>query len=298
MKVLLVANFSDRRCGYQNFAVQTETAFRRAGFDLTTFDGTYSRIYARQQDGLGIHAFLPPDTPDYDVVHLIWSAQTMNHYTGAQWPEGPLLSIWDGGPSDAYCPFMQWMSCKWTCYDRSAEGYYENWYPIPDWVDDLPAPDEAFTVGCSSVRGDGVAEVRDLCARRGWAVNLPSPGQWVPLEDEIRRLARSTVNVSWYRTSPIWKDRAGAPSTALASRRPFLKSDDSLLGHLEGCPDLYHGIHLEHGGDGLEGALARVYEDWKAGRLLYPSKTVDRLSWTRSVALYADVWRYLREERH
>lgn len=288
MKILLVSNFSDKRCGYQNFSVQMLTALRRAGHEVTPFDGTYSAVYARQQEGQS--GFLPPDAGGYDVIHTIWSAQTMNHYSGCQWPTGPLLSIWDGGPSDAYCPFMGVMQCRWTCYDRSAEGYHENWYPIPDWINDLPETSPEFTVGCTSVRGDGVAEIREVCERRGWEMNLPTPGAWIPLEEEVRRLALSTVNVSWYQTPPLWKDRAGAPSTALASHRPLLVSQDSLLSHLEGFSDLYHGTLKVHGGAGLEAALEAVWDDWKASRLVYPSEVLDRLSWSRSAALYGQIW--------
>jgi len=288
MRIAVISNFSDRRCGFQNFSVQLVTALRRAGHTGVDWDGTYSAVYARQQTGS--EAFLPPDAASFDVIHVIWSAQTLNHYSGATWPAGPLLSFWDGGPSDAYCPFRGAFSCLWTCYDRAAEGYHENWYPIPDWIDDLPETASEFTVGCTSVRGDGVAEIAEVCTRQGWAMNLPTPGVWIPLEDEVRRLARSTVNVSWYQTPPLWKDRAGAPSMALASHRPLLISRDSLLSHLEGFPDLYHGILKVHGGEGLERALEHIYEDWYAYKLIYPSEVLDRLSWTRSVALYESVW--------
>ena len=287
MRLLLIGNLSDRRCGFANFTDQNIIAFRRAGHTVTAFDGTYSSVYARQQTG--DPGFLPSDAGSYDVIHLIWHAMTMNHYTGCVWPKGPVLSFWDGGPSNAYCPFHTAFSSKWTCYDRSAEGYHENWYPIPDWVTDLPTPAETFTVGVSSVRGDGVAELTDLCAKRGWGLNVPTPGQWLTLEDEVRRLAKSTVNVSWYETAPLWKDRAGAPSMALASGRPLLISRDSLLSHLWDYPDIYHGRITKHGGPGLEESLERIKADYEAGTLLMPSK-VHELDWAKSVDLYVSKW--------
>lgn len=296
MRVCVIANFSDRRCGFQNFAVQTVTALRRAGHLVTAHDGTYSTVYARQQDPTCPDSFFPADIADYDVVHVIWAAQTLNHYAGADWTKPRLISWWDGGPSNCCCPFEWSPQVKWTCYDRRAEGYIESWYPVPDWVEDLPEPNPVFTVGATSVRGDGVGEIRAVCEAHGWATNLPAEGSevWIPLEDEVRRLARSTVNVSWYQTPPLWKDKAGAPSMALASGRPLLITRDALLEHLWDAPDLYHGRILQHGGPGLGECLEAIERDWQAGLLRMPTATAEQLAWQHAVRQYEEAWRAAR----
>jgi hypothetical protein len=286
MKICLIGNVSDRRCGFANVSLQTDTALRRAGHDVTLYDGTYSAVYARQQVG-PITAFFPLDIESFDVVHLIWNAMTMNHYNGADWAalQHPIISWWDGGgPSDAYCPFAEWMQVRWSAYTR--DGYHQLAYPVPDWVEPLPiAPDPGFVVGASSVRGDGIAELQQICEQEGWAMNLPTPGAWLSLDDEIRRLARSTVNVCWYRTPPLWKDRASAPSMLLASTRPLLVNEDDLLAHLWEAQDIYHGRwgHLRE-------ALQEVHRDWQDHVIKRPDHTYRQLMWKVAAKTMADVW--------
>jgi hypothetical protein len=238
MKVLLIGNLSDRRCGFQNFTQQMITACGlKDAIDLTVWDGTYSAVYARQQlPGTPYLGLFPPDVLDYEVVHLIWNAMTMNHYSGAPWEilraAGVLTSWWDGGPSDASCPFLEYQQVRWSDYPR--DGYHYLHYPVPDWLWDLPPAADGFTVGASSVRGDGVAAIQQVCDAHEWEMNLPTPGVWLSVEEEIRRLARSTVNVCWYRTPPLWKNRASAPSMLLAAGRPILINQDPLVAHLQG----------------------------------------------------------------
>lgn len=285
MKVLVIGNFSDRRCGFQNFSAQMLTAFTHAGHDIAAWDGAYPSVYARQQlpdtQYLGL---FPADVLTYDVVHLIWNAMTMNHYNGADWAAlkgGPIVSWWDGGPSDAFCPFKAWMQVRWSDYSR--DGYYYQWYPVPDWVDALPNPDPVFTVGASSVRGDGVADIRQVCETHGWAMNLPTPGTWVSVEDEVRRLAHSTVNVCWYHTPPLWHNRASAPSMLLASGRALAINHDLLVGHLETASDVYHG-------EDLEDLLVHIEQEWRQGHLHLPTRTASLLSWTTAVDRFVTVW--------
>lgn len=275
----MIGNLSDKRCGFANFTQQTITALQRAGHDVGSFDGTYEQVYARQQQG--VNGFLPPNAASYDIVHVIWHAMTLNHYSGCDWT-GLKTSWWDGGPSDATCPFKDAMQIRWSDYPR--EGYHYLHYPVPDWVTDLPAPDAAFTVGASSVRGDGIAAVQELCESHGWAMNLPT-GAWVPLDEEVRRLARSTVNVCWYRTPPLWHNRASAPSMLLASGRPLLIDEDALVAHLFDASDVYHGAwgHLDE-------ALWRVWADWQEKTLTHPTATAEELSWTRAARELARVW--------
>lgn len=287
MKVCLIYNASDPRCGFRNFGDQTAIALARAGCFVTTFDGSYPAVYLRHQQALP-SAFFPPDIETYDVVHLIWNAMTMNHYSGAGWPHAPVISWWDGGPSDATCPFTAAMQVRWSAYPR--EGYHYLWYPVPDWVTDLPAPTlSPFTVGMSSVRGDGVPLLQILGARWGWALNLPD-GTWRSIGDEVRRLARSTINVCWYHTAPIWRDRASAPSMLLASGRPLLINADPLTAHLQGRADIYQQPYASGALDMqcLEDALRDC--DARRRDLRCPTETAHDLSWTVATTRMLAVW--------
>jgi hypothetical protein len=165
------------------------------------------------------------------------------------------------------------------------------YYPVTDWVTDLPEPDPVFTVGASSVRGDGIAVLQQVCADHGWALNLPD-GHWRSIEDEVRRLARSTVNVCWYHTGGPYKDRASAPSTMIAAKRAVLINQDLLLEHLHSAADLYHGVSHSSPEDtaGLTQALEEVEADWRRGRLIVPKDTYEWLSWTRAAERLVESW--------
>lgn len=298
MRVCVICNFSDTRCGIANFGHQTVTALRHAGHEVLAWDGTYPEVYRRREAGLDPH--LPPDLDSYDVLHVIWHAITLNHYAGVDWASfpslphgGPILSLWDCGPSDAYCPFDGWFPLRWMLYKDHREGYQIMDYPVPDWVEGLPPPPPPphFTVGGSSVRGDGMQELQQVCQQHGWIVNLPTPGVWLSIEDEIRRLAKSTVNVCWYHSNAIWKDRASAPSMLIASARPLLVNDDALLAHLKGRRDIYHGTDMTE-------ALEAIYDAWLTGMgLRIPLATYADFRWEKAAARMTQVWREAQQRR-
>lgn len=300
MKVLLIGNLSDKRCGFQNFTAQMEHALQARGdVELTMYDGTYSAVYERQQLPGKVHnGFFPADVEDYNVVHLIWNAMTMNHYAAAPWQllydRRIVTSWWDGGPSDASWPAEKLMACCWSDYPRA--GFHYMHYPVPDWVDDLPGPPafpHVFTVGASSVRGDGIAAVRQVCEKHGWAVNLPVPGQWLSIEDEVRRLSRSHVNVCWYNTPPLWKNRASAPSMLLAAERPLLINDDPLVAHLLGytaAQGIYRGWKHAEDGPGLEAWLTVLSALHEAGTLGTSRLPAYELRWTAAAREFVKTW--------
>lgn len=297
MKVLLIGNLSDKRCGFQNFTQQMITALRRCpGVQLDVFDGTYTEVYARQQRPETQHLGLfPGNVLEYDVVHLIWNAMTMNHYSGAPWASltgaGVVTSWWDGGPSDSSCPFIDHLQVRWSDYPR--DGYHYMHYPVPDWVYNRPEPANVFTVGASSVRGDGVAELRHNCEQLGIALNLPVPGQWLSVEDEIRRLARSHVNVCWYNTPPLWKNRASAPSMLLAALRPILVNNDPLVEHLKTytpSQGVYHGTRTPGHSPSMVECLAGLQRMYASGTLSAPFVPYNDLRWESAAQEFVNVW--------
>jgi hypothetical protein len=142
----------------------------------------------------------------------------------------------------------------------------------------------------SSVRGDGALAVQTICARRGWGFNGPY-SSWLTIDEEVQRLARSSVNVCWYHTSPIWKNRASAPSMLLASGRPLLINHDSILAHLWEAPDVYHaGEGSGSDLDQLDEALMRIERDWEQGQLRMPTATAAAFSWTAATRELMRVW--------
>lgn len=286
MNVLVVANFSDARCGFRNFAEQTVIALQRAGHWVVGWDGTYSVTYRRREAGQD--PFLPPGAADYDVIHVIWHPATLNHYSGAVWPKTPVKSVWNGCPA-AWCPFNAAMDVKWGVLGKE-EGHRQLWYPVPDWVDvsDV-APAAEFTVGNSGIRMDGLAEIQEICVRRGWAMNFSDPTRWLSLEEEIRRLARSTVNVFWY--SPDHDDRSGAVMMALAAKRPILCNDVPMMTHLRGQRDVYFAYHPAAD---LQAWLELVEADYRNQDLTIPDQTFEKYRWSRAVEELEKGWRSCR----
>lgn len=291
MRILVVGNFSDRRCGFQNFSLQTVTALRRAKHEVFSFDGTYSQVYARQQDPNFTfpQSFLPAAAADLDVIHVIWHPATLNHYSGATWPEGPVLSVWNGCPA-ASCPFTDRMDVRWGVLGKEQPPHRQLWYPIPDWVTDLPPAAPEFTVGYSGVRREGLGTLEAICRARGWVLNASDPEVWLSQEDEIRRLARSTVNVCWY--GYAHDDRSGSAMVCLASRRPLLTNTAPMFTQLA---PYAHEHYRAIGGEGrevLESALETIYREWfdyEEG-MRYPRQVLTDLSWTAAVAELEKGW--------
>lgn len=289
MKICVLGNFSDRKCGFQNFSMQTVTALRRAGHDVLAYDGTYSLVYARREACQ--ESFLPPDYNSFDVIHVIWHPATFNHYAGAPWDTVTALkSVWNGCPA-ASCPFNHQMDVKWGVLGREA-GHRQIWYPIPDWVDDLPEPNEEFTVGYSGVRGDGLGLLTETCTRRGWAMNFSHPDIWLSQEDEIKRLARSAVNVCWYGGHD---DRSGSAMVCLASKRPIIFNRASpMFTHL--MPYALSGSRIV-AADDLEKTLHEACDAFydvpfgeSKGIPPIDSPILQDLSWTAAVRVLEEGW--------
>ena len=291
MRVLVIGNLSDKKCGFANYSEQTVTALQRAGHSVTAWDGTYSVVYARREANTLRHYFLPDDAAEYDVIHTIWHPATLNHYAGCEWPVGPVLSLWNGCPQ-ASCPFAASQSIRWSVLEEQLHDHRWGFYAIPDWITDLPAPDPAFTVGWSGIRGDGLGELTEVCAANGWATNFSQPGAWFSLEDEVRRLARSTVNVCWYGAGN--NDRSGAVAMCLASRRPQLINRVPMFAHLKDQIDLYHA-NDEH--VPLGEALRAIETEWQAGTLRHPRQTLQAFGWPALVRRLEDGWQRVKDGR-
>lgn len=301
MKILHIGNFGPDatvglRCGISNFSVQTSYALRRAGCDVTDWDGHYPTIYAKVQRGEP--AYLPDGEWTYDVIHFTWHPLAINHYGSGhflhQHPTGPLLSLY-------LTDLPPWSGCP--CLDRfqvrmSAEPHEilaTPWhpglivaYPIIDWVPPGDRSDDEFVVGWTGIRGDGLHLLEEICARRGWRLNKSDPDRWLSITAEIHRLQQSTVNVCWY-----WDQRniAGAPSTCLGSRRPLLINRSNMFTHLRPYDDeIYIGQQPGQDAVELEALLDRIHSDWQHGTVKQPQRVIDDLGWQRAAPQMIAAW--------
>ena len=289
MRILHVTAQSPLRCGIRNFGEQLTTALRRAGAEVDEWDANYSTIHRREeaQDPLG--TYLPKDASTYDVVHVNWHPITTNTYNPEHFDQigNVLLSVYlHDLPPWSSCPFVHKADARITS-EPDPLSTLELIYPVVDWVEDLPNLDPAFTVGWTGIRGDGLVELEKICAARGWKLNLGNPNVWLSLEDEIRRLARSTVNVCWYKED---RGRSGAASTCLASGRPLIVNDSPMLAHFVG----YHQVVR---GGCLDQTLSTLNKIRSVEGLHFDNDATDDLSWSRAASRLLSHWSDLRESK-
>ena len=230
LRVLHPYNMTAGPCGIANFAQQWSTALRRAGCAVTDWNANYSVIHAREE-AQEAGTYLPADAATYDVIIIGWHPAALNTYTADHFPVESRLCVYlHDLPPWSRCPFEDRANLLVTSEPHPTRKTLVLPYPIVDWVNDLPWPNAAFTVGWTGVRGDGQAELKAACATHGWQTNFSNPAVWLSIEDEIRRLARSTVNVCWYHEG---RGTSGAASTCLASGRPLLINHSLMLRHLQ-----------------------------------------------------------------
>lgn len=287
MRILHVSNHSAPRCGIQNFGYQVTTALRRAGAEVTDWDGSYQAIYEKP--------YLPPDAADYDVIHVNWHPVTINHYHADHFPSGPVLSVYlNDLPPWSSCPFGDQAAVRFA--PEPHPGCAVLPYPIADWIDDLPEPPAEFTVGWSGVRGDGADLLRKVCDLCGYATNAPD-GVWRSFEDEVRRQARSTINVLWYHEA---RGISGGASQAAAAKRPIVLNGSRMFQHFWPYADEVHRFpHRDaptawRPDQRLDVVLKVMQDHWRHGQLRQPTRILTDLGWTRAADRMLSVWEAAR----
>lgn len=296
MRVLFISNFSTVRCGVRVFGDLMADALERAGVEVTRWDGAYPTIAMTGR-------YLPHRIDCYDLVHLNWDPQAINHYLPLHFSsrETPPLSLFlHDVPPNSTCPIFE--QARWRWGFEPAEGVEVFEEPIPPTPSDLPAPAAAITIGVSGIRDDpGTALVQQVAAERGWTVSLPDwqrGGVWKPVDAEIRRLASSTINVCWYHTSGRGKSMAAA--FCCAARRPLLCSGSSMFSALwPYSSELYLARETHQGGEVRETWYQRELGRWldlivgqiERGTERVPTKVCRELAWDRQIAQVVRAWR-------
>lgn len=281
MRILLVADFTSQPCGIRNFADQTVTALRRhPGLEVDTWDGDYPTA-ARA-------GYLPSYAHQYDVIHVNWHPVAFNHYLPEHFPDGPILSVYlHDVPPWSTCPFFERAQVRFTA--EPSPGCVELPYPIADWV---PLPDPApgvFSVGSSTVRGEGQAALEAICQAQGWEYCPRIGGQWLTFEAEVQRLARHSVNVLWYDEK---RGKSGGLSQALAAGRPVIVSQSPMFSS-------YLSWHFPDGifrptptAETLPALLDVVHHLWALERLdhFLPTRIREARSWGWATAILVNQW--------
>lgn len=285
MRILVVGDFTAAPCGIRNFADQTYTALsRHPGLTVDKWDGHYPGIYARREAGLP--TYLPPDAADYDVIHVNWHCIAFNTYGPDHFPAGPLLSVYlNDIPPHSGCPFHDRADVRFAA--EESPGCIVLPYPVADWIE-LPPVDSGFSVGCSTVRGDGVSTVAGICMKKCWDFRLPDRLKgWLSYEDEVRRIARNTVNVLWYFEG---RGKSGGLSQAISAQRPVVCSDSQMFTHFA---DYRDELYFAEGRD-IYAVMEAVYADWEAGALRVPTRATAARSWSKATTQMVAAWEAAR----
>jgi hypothetical protein len=265
----------------------------KLGVQIEEWDGSYSHV---KEAG-----YLPPGVGKYDLLHLNWDPQTINHYLPQHFEGAPPLSLFlHDVPPNSTCPV--WDSAKLRMGYEPYPGLVQLDHAIPPFHgpfnEKLEGP---IRVGVTGVRNDpGFGMVEDLCKREGWELSRPAwqtGGSWVSMEEEIARLATCTFNICWYHTSGRGKSM-GAMMCA-ASRRPLVLSNSTMFSCLEPYQDeLYqckgdaNGVNLERMAEVVLGDLEDGLEVG-VGVAKVPNKLLTDLSWARCAQRIKSLWESL-----
>lgn len=298
MRVLVLGDFTAQPCGIRNFADQTYRALcNHPGLQVEKWDGNYPELY-RRREACEAAVYLPVDAADFDVIHVNWHPIAFNTYGPGHFPaprlistggyskswKKPLLSVYlNDIPPWSGCPFHDRADVRFTA--EESPGCLVLPYPVADWID-LPPVDDGFSVGCSTVRGDGVWKVKEICEARGWDFRVPDRSKgWLTYEQEVQRIARNTVNVLWYFEG---RGKSGGLSQAVSSRRPVICSNSPMFSHFAQYSD---GIYFASEGETLERMLDHFESDWLEGSYRVPKRAAEEMSWSKATAQMVAAWR-------
>lgn len=286
MNLLVVANFASPRCGVRNWAEQCVTALSVYARDVQvrTFDATFTTDYGDQLAWA-------------DQVLLVWHPGPLGHLRPLA--PRPRTSIWVAEvPPYAVCPWLDRVQHVFSA--NLVEGRPDTVllaYPVVDWIDpnELPVPGPDFTVGWTGIRGVGLPQLQAICATHDWRLNVSDPTQWLSAEDEIKRLARSHVNVCWYDAGRT--EMASAPQTCIASRRPLLINNAPMLEHLfpylaYDASDTRFEIYGLRRSDGYYPGLLEEFLVWMSEKdqLRVPQLAFQDLGWKTMVQRMRTAW--------
>jgi hypothetical protein len=229
MRVLFVTNSATQKCGVRVYGELWMNALRAAGVDVVEWDGTYQSIMARGGE------YLPPDAHTYDLIHLNWDPQAINHYLPEHFaPTGVPLSVFlHDVPPNSTCPVVP--VADLLLAHEPGEGIVVMDHAVPEYRSDMPLYKD-FSVGTSGIRNDpGVELVEQVCRRNGWYHSKSGEFGWLDTDCEIDRLARCHVNVCWYATSGRGKSMAAM--LMVAAQRPLVLSNSTMFSALTQHPD-------------------------------------------------------------
>lgn len=289
MKILFINNSSTEKCGVRTYGEQMIAALRRAGDDVTEWDGTYSAIYERK-------TYLPADVGAFDLVHFNWDPQAINHYLPEHFAGAPPLSLFlHDVPPNSTCPVHD--IAKWRFGFEPYKDVDVIDEPIPPTPSGLDPVRADVTIGISGIRVDaGILKVAEICSDRGYTLATSAGhdgSRWLSTNDEIRRLARNTLNICWYHTSGRGKSMAAA--FCCAARRPLICSNSTMFSALWPYEEeIYFPAPGADWGLALPALVDEVLRDLENDDALIPDRVCHELGWDHLIQRFRMRWRGFR----
>lgn len=165
----------------------------------------------------------------------------------------------------------------------AGEGWTYFPYPVPE-----VAGERAFqsrTVGCTTLRREGLDYLQQAAERTGWTVHPPD--QWRDTPQEVDRLAGYAALALWYTDSP---GRSLALATAIAAQRPLILSYPSrMFEYAEGSEEIYWVRYSNQDLSELEATFRQVDADLEAGTAKIPRGLL-AWDWSRAIRTLEGLW--------
>lgn len=290
MRILYVTNaMPPQGCGVASFGKQQIEALRKAGCDVTEWT-SWPPVY------------LPDNASEFDIIHLNWMPLTLGHIQAQHLPKGPLLSghihEYSSSWEKEHPPIFDCLQVKFSSEPVPFDPNVIWWQiPVPDYVPQS-YPHESFDpqrgvwnvlVGHTGLRGDGLDRIGPACEKNGWQLSTSKDaGKWLPLEEEIERLAKCHVVV--VQNHGGYSGQASAVSTAIASRRPVVINSGRMLSCIKRINEEEYGGGEIYCIEDAEEAVRTVLEEIREGREKRPFRLAEDYSWTNQTKKLIKEW--------
>lgn len=289
MRVLMVTPLIDR-CGEAEYGKIWARELRAAGVDVVEWDGAWPAVYHRG------HRYLPEDLSGFDIIHVNWGPANMGHYLPDHFPVGKPLSLFlHDVPPNSSTTLVEHANLVMAFEPAEIADLEVIDHAVPTYYPEIVVRDaQRIVIGVTGLRDDpGMKMVAEVCRERGWHLNAPGI-HWLSTEEEIDRLARSTVNVCWYQTSGRGKSMAAM--FCCAARRPLLLSGSSMFSALWPYQDeisISHDSSYEELRFSLDLIINADILDLISNSAILgpiPNRVCTELSWSRCAAKIKRLW--------
>lgn len=268
MKILLVSNWQTERCGVAEFGRQQAAALRAAGHTVTEWAPTLERHWP----------FLPPVQDYEDVIHVNFHPGTLGFLTGTGSRQPP-LSLFKHEPPGG-CTIEP--RARWVFSAEQDAPPHHTFFPMPCVSYKPMSKPITGLLGFSSLRKGGLDWVGPVAERLGLDVDAGAT-EWLPIGEEVERLAQCEFLVYWY--GGAYAGQSAGIMTGVAAERPILLNRNRMFKSLWPYED---ELYIR---DDLEAGMREVISDIEHGHPRIPYRLKADRNWDKLIPLMVASWR-------